>query len=291
MSRIATIGFFDGVHRGHRYLFEQLRRIADERQLKPLIITFEEHPRAVLQADFIPQLLTTPAERKALLELYGEVVMLPFEEVQPLTAAQFMRRLKEEYDVRVILMGYDHRFGSDGLKHPQAYRALGAETGIEVLTMHEYVEGEWHVSSTEIRRALENGNVAVAAELLGRPYSLSGTVVHGRGIGRSLGFPTANIVPENVHKILPRAGVYSVRVTTSGMTQKAAMLNIGTNPTVGNSDLTIEVHIPSFEGDLYGERMEIQFDRFIREERRFNSLQELQEQIKADVDSSLRPDA
>ena len=291
MSRIATIGFFDGVHRGHQYLFEQLRRIADERQLKPLIITFEEHPRAVLQADFIPQLLTTPAERKALLELYGEVVMLPFEEVQPLTAAQFMRRLKEEYDVRVILMGYDHRFGSDGLKHSQAYRALGAETGIEVLTMHEYVEGEWHVSSTEIRRALENGNVAVAAELLGRPYSLSGTVVHGRGIGRSLGFPTANIAPENVHKILPRAGVYSVRVTTSGMTQKAAMLNIGTNPTVGNSDLTIEVHIPSFEGDLYGELMEIQFDRFIREERRFNSLQELQEQIKADVDSSLRPDA
>ena len=291
MSRIATIGFFDGVHRGHQYLFEQLRRIADERQLKPLIITFEEHPRAVLQADFIPQLLTTPAERKALLEQYGEVVMLPFEEVQPLTAAQFMRRLKEEYDVRVILMGYDHRFGSDGLKHSQAYRALGAETGIEVLTMHEYVEGEWHVSSTEIRRALENGNVAVAAELLGRPYSLSGTVVHGRGIGRSLGFPTANIAPENVHKILPRAGVYSVRVTTSGMTQKAAMLNIGTNPTVGNSDLTIEVHIPSFEGDLYGEQMTILFDRFIREERRFNSLQELQEQIKADVDSSLRPDA
>ena len=291
MSRVATIGFFDGVHCGHQYLFEQLRRIADERQLKPLIITFEEHPRAVLQADFIPQLLTTPAERKALLEQYGEVVMLPFEEVQPLTAAQFMRRLKEEYDVRVILMGYDHRFGSDGLKHSQAYRALGAETGIEVLTMHEYVEGEWHVSSTEIRRALENGNVAVAAELLGRPYSLSGTVVHGRGIGRSLGFPTANIAPENVHKILPRAGVYSVRVTTSGMTQKAAMLNIGTNPTVGNSDLTIEVHIPSFEGDLYGEQMTILFDRFIREERRFNSLQELQEQIKADVDSSLRPDA
>ncbi len=291
MSRIATIGFFDGVHRGHQYLFEQLRRIADERQLTPLIVTFEEHPRAVLQADFIPQLLTTPAERKALLELYGEVVMLPFEEVQPLTAAQFMRRLKEEYDVRVILMGYDHRFGSDGLKHSQAYRALGAETGIEVLTMHEYVEGEWHVSSTEIRRALENGNVAVAAELLGRPYSLSGTVVHGRGIGRSLGFPTANIAPENVHKILPRAGVYSVRVTTSGMAQRPAMLNIGTNPTVGNSDLTIEVHIPSFKGDLYGEQMEIQFDRFIREERRFNSLQELQEQIKADVDSSLRPDA
>ena len=291
MSRIATIGFFDGVHRGHQYLFEQLAGIAGEQHLQPLIVTFEQHPRQVLQADFIPQLLTTPAERKALLEQYGEVVMLPFEEVQPLTAAQFMRRLKEEYDVRVILMGYDHRFGSDGLKHPHEYRALGAETGIEVLTMNEYVEGEWHVSSTEIRRALENGNVVVAAELLGRPYELSGTVVHGRGIGRSLGFPTANIAPENTHKILPRAGVYSVRVTTSAMTQRPAMLNIGTNPTVGNETQTIEVHIPSFEGDLYGERMTILFDRFIREEKRFDSLQELQEQIKADVDSSLHRDA
>ena len=265
--------------------------MADEQHRSPLIVTFEQHPREVLQADFIPQLLTTPAERKALLEQYGEVIMLPFEEVQPLTAAQFMRRLKEEYDVQVILMGYDHRFGSDGLKHPHEYRALGAETGIEVLTMNEYVEGEWHVSSTEIRRALENGNVVVAAELLGRPYELSGTVVHGRGIGRSLGFPTANIAPENTHKILPRAGVYSVRVTTSAMTQRPAMLNIGTNPTVGNETLTIEVHIPSFEGDLYGERMTILFDRFIREEKRFDSLQELQEQIKADVDSSLHRDA
>ena len=291
MSRIATIGFFDGVHRGHQYLFDCLRTKAAERGLTPLVVTFEQHPRVVLQADYVPQLLTTPDERRELLSAYGEVAMLPFEAVQPLTAEQFMLRLRAEYDVQVLMMGYDHRFGSDGLKHPQEYRAAGERAGVEVVTMREYIEGEWHVSSTEIRRALENGNVAVANELLGRPYGLSGTVVHGKGIGRSLGFPTANISPDDPHKMLPRAGVYSVLVSTSSMVSRPAMLNIGTNPTIGNSALTIEVHIPSFVGDLYGERMNVLFKRFIREEKKFGSLQELQEQIKADVDSSLRRDA
>ena len=264
--------------------------MADEQHRSPLIVTFEQHPRQVLQADYIPQLLTTPAERKLLLEAYGEVAMLDFNAIRSLTAKQFMELLRSEYDVQVLLMGYDHRFGSDGLKHPQEYRAIGRQTGIEVVTMNEYIEGEWHVSSTEIRRALELGNVTMASELLGRPYSLSGTVVHGKGLGRRLGFPTANIAPEDAHKIVPRAGVYSVEARTAQW-GKPAMLNIGTNPTIGNEDLTIEVHIPGFEGNLYGERMEILFLRFIREERRFASIEELQAQIRADVDSSLHRDA
>ena len=160
MGQIATIGFFDGVHKGHRYLFKQLNEEAAARGLKPLIVTFEEHPRAVLQSDYIPRLLSSKEARKALLSAYGEVLMLPFSEIQPLTAQQFMQRLKEEYGVEVLLMGYDHRFGSDRLKHPQDYRRVGAEIGIEVLTSKEFSEGEWHVSSTEIRAALENGNIA-----------------------------------------------------------------------------------------------------------------------------------
>ena len=115
--------------------------------------------------------------------------MLPFEEIQSLTAADFMTMLRDTYGVSAILMGYDHRFGSDRLRHPQDYRRIGASLGIEVLTLNEYVEGEWHVSSTEIRTALENGNIAVANELLGRPYSLCGTVVHGKALGRTIGFP------------------------------------------------------------------------------------------------------
>ena len=290
MTRIATIGFFDGVHKGHCYLFEHLQSIAFERGLKPLIVTFCFLLCTALQADYVPRLLTTPDERKELLLQYGEALFLPFADIQPLTAAEFMTRLREEYQVSVLLMGYDHRFGSDCLKHPHEYRHVGEQCGIEVLTMGEFTEGEWHVSSTEIRSALETGNIVMANELLGRSYSLSGTVVHGNGIGRSIGFPTANIQPDSAEKIIPKTGVYAVQVRTQQFDWKHAMLNIGTNPTIGNSHQTIEVHIPAYEGDLYGEHMDIRFTRFIREEKHFDSLSDLREQITMDVGSSLRQD-
>ena len=279
MSRVATIGFFDGVHKGHQFLFNRLSAFAEERGLQPLIVTFENHPRAVLQADYIPQLLTTPEERKALLSAYGEVLMLPFETVQPLTAEQFMDKLHTEYDVSVLLMGYDHCFGSDRLRHPHEYHCLGEKTGVEVITLPEFTEGEMHVSSSEIRLALERGNIAVANDLLGRPYSLCGEVVHGKGLGRSLGFPTANIQPDEAHKIIPKAGVYAVEVKGERLKVKG-FCNV-------DPQGVIEVHMPDFKGDLYGQKLEITFLRFLREEKHFSSLQELQEQIKADVDNSL----
>lgn len=284
MKRIATIGFFDGVHKGHQFLFEHLRIIAGERGLAPLIVTFERHPRLALQADYVPQLLTTQDERRALLSAYGEVEMLSFEEIQPLTAAQFMRYLKEQYDVSALLMGYDHRFGSDRLKHPQEYRHAGEQEGIEVFTMSEYMEGEWHVSSTEIRAALENGNIAMANELLGRPYSLKGMVVHGKAIGRTIGFPTANIQPDDSSKIIPKSGVYMVNVHTPMVDDAPAFVNIDQNN-------LIEVHIPSFRGDLYDQHLELRFVRWLREERHFEDLEALREQIKADVDNIRHQDA
>ena len=280
MSKIATIGFFDGVHKGHKFLFNRLSALAKQRGLEPLIVTFESHPRAALQADYIPQLLTTPDERKALLSAYGEVVMLPFEDIQPLTAAQFMQLLHTKYDVAVLVMGYDHRFGSDRLKHPYEYRRIGESLGMEIVTLSEYTEGELHVSSTEIRLALESGNIAVANDLLGRAYSIRGTVVHGKGLGRTIGFPTANIQPLDPHIIIPNAGVYAVDVRAYAFTWTPAMLNIDTNG-------TIEVHIPSFQGDLYGQTLDVRFIRFIREEKQFASLDQLQQQIKADVGNSL----
>lgn len=284
MKRIATIGFFDGVHKGHQFLFEHLRIIAGERGLAPLIVTFERHPRLALQADYVPQLLTTQDERRALLSAYGEVEMLSFEEIQPLTAAQFMRYLKEQYDVSALLMGYDHRFGSDRLKHPQEYRHAGEQEGIEVFTMSEYMEGEWHVSSTEIRAALENGNIAMANELLGRPYSLKGMVVHGKAIGRTIGFPTANIQPDDSSKIIPKSGVYMVNVHTPMVDDAPAFVNIDQNN-------LIEVHIPLFRGDLYDQHLELRFVRWLREERHFEDLEALREQIKADVDNIRHQDA
>ena len=278
---IATIGFFDGVHKGHQFLFEHLQSLASERGLQPLIVTFAEHPRTVLDSDYIPRLLSSLEEREKQLSQYGEVVVLSFADIQPLTAAEFMTRLRDEYHVTTLLMGYDHRFGSDRLKHPQDYRRVGEQCGIEVLTMNEYVEGEWHVSSTEIRAALENGNIAVANELLGHPYTLRGQVVHGKAIGRTLGFPTANIAPMDPLKIIPKAGVYVALVNTPTMDNAPAFVNI-------NKQGLIEAHIPSFKGDLYDQILKIRFLRFLREEKHFDSLEELREQIKADIDSTLR---
>ena len=279
MKRIATIGFFDGVHKGHRYLFKQLNEEAAARGLKPLIVTFEEHPRTVLQSDYIPKLLSTKEERKALLSAYGEVVMLRFSTIRDLTAEQFMIRLKEEYGVEVLLMGYDHRFGSDGLRNPEDYCRVGAKQGIEVLRMEEYQDGTQHVSSTEIRTALEKGDVERAKELLGRPYALFGKVVHGKGLGRTIGFPTANIRLTNPHVITPNAGVYAVEVRGERL-EVRGRCNI-------DSQGVIEVHLLGYKGNLYGQNLTIQFMQFIRKERQFHSLDELQQQIKADVDSSL----
>lgn len=300
MGRIATIGFFDGVHKGHRYLFKQLNEEAAARGLKPLIVTFEEHPRTVLQSDYIPKLLSTKEERKALLSAYGEVVMLRFSTIRDLTAEQFMIRLKEEYGVEVLLMGYDHRFGSDSLRNPEDYCRVGSKQGIEVLRMEEYQDGTQHVSSTEIRTALEKGDVERAKELLGRPYALFGKVVHGKGLGRTIGFPTANIEPEEPNKIIPMAGVYEVKVSGEWSLVNGEWSLVKGEWSLVNGDCslvkgicnvdakgTIEVHIPDYKGDLYDQPLEIQFERFIREERQFHSLDELQQQIKADVDSSL----
>ena len=278
-------------------MFKQLNEEAAARGLKPLIVTFEEHPRTVLQSDYIPKLLSTKEERKALLSAYGEVVMLRFSTIRDLTAEQFMIRLKEEYGVEVLLMGYDHRFGSDGLRNPEDYRRVGSKQGIEVLRMEEYQDGTQHVSSTEIRTALEKGDVERAKELLGRPYALFGKVVHGKGLGRTIGFPTANIEPEEPNKIIPMAGVYEVKV--KGERLKDEGVNELANERVSglgvrgmcniDSQGVIEVHLLGYKGNLYGQNLTIQFMQFIRKERQFHSLDELQEQIKADVDSSLHP--
>ena len=261
--------------------------------MQPLIVTFRQHPRSVLQSDYVPQLLTSTDERLNMLESIAPVEAFDFAAIRELTAAEFMRRLHDEYDVRVLLMGYDHCFGSDRLRHPQDYIRLGEHVGIEVLSAHEFVDGEWHISSTEIRQALLTGNILVANELLGYPYSLSGIVTEGNHIGRTIGFPTANIQPDCPHKLLPKSGVYAVNLQSEIINHKSkiinhkfptlAIANVGTNPTIGNSSVTIEVHIPDFHADLYGQRLTIRFVRFLRDEHKFSSLDALRAQIHADL--------
>lgn len=285
MSKIATIGFFDGVHKGHQFLFAQVCSIAEQEGLQPLIVTFDQHPRAVLQNDYIPQLITSLEERKALLQQYAEVLVLPFGQIQVLTAQQFMSFLKDEYDVQKIVMGYDHRFGSDKLNQIHDYRLVAQSIGMEIIKQGEYIDGEWHVSSTEIRQALLNGNVVVANELLGRGYALNGVVVRGKGIGRTIGFPTANIQPNTPEKIIPKPGVYLVQAQMNTSQWIPAILNIGTNPTIGNNILTIELHIPHFEENLYGKQIQLRFNRFLREEKKFASIEALRRQIQEDIKS------
>lgn len=278
MPAIATIGFFDGVHKGHRYLFEQLRGFAEQYDERALIFTFLQHPRSVLTHD-CPPLLTTTEEREQLLGNYGDVHFFDFAEVQPLTALQFLDYLADRWKVRHLLMGYNHHFGSDGRMSDEQYADIARQVGMKVLRAEPYSENDLRPSSTKIRNLLLQGNIAEANRLLGYPYQLTGRVVHGRMIGRQIGFPTANIMPA-ADKLIPKAGVYKVKVNGD-----VAIVNIGTNPTVGNTHQTIEVHIPGFDGDLYNQTLTLQFIERIRGEQRFASLDELKAQIQTDINA------
>ena len=288
MPKIATIGFFDGVHRGHRFLFAQLKELAHERGLEPLILTFDRHPKGILTG-ICPPMLTTYVERQQLLALHAEVRVLPFSEVQGLTAEQFMRYLQEKEQVEVLLMGYDHRFGSDQLKGFSEYEKVARRVGLHVERAHECLVDSLPVSSTRIRKLLHEGHIKEVNRLLRYDYSLSGVVEHGNGIGAQIGFPTANICLQS-DKLLPIAGVYAASAVLESDTDTspatyAAVVNIGNNPTVGNTHLTIEAHLINYQGDLYGKTITVALREYIRAERKFDSLQKLQEQIRKDIQS------
>ena len=280
MQKIATIGFFDGVHRGHRFLFAQLQEQARLLNLSPAIYTFREHPKQVLTGE-APAMLTTYTEREERLRTYGEVHFLDFAQVRHLTAEQFMRYLHEEQGVDVLLMGYDHHFGSDRLKGFSEYEHVGKQIGLRILRAFECLVDSLPVSSSRIRKLLSAARIDQVNRLLGYTYSISGVVEHGNAIGATLGFPTANI-RLNSYKQLPASGVYAVSANLDGVEYKA-LANIGTNPTVGNDHVSLEVHLLDFQGDLYDKQLTISFLSFLREERRFDSLEELKQQITADI--------
>ncbi len=279
-ARIATIGFFDGVHRGHRFLFAQLKELAHEHDLEPLIFTFDRHPREVLTG-VSPAMLTTSMERQHLLALHAEVRVLDFADVQTLTAEQFMQYLHEQENVDILLMGYDHRFGSDQLKGFSEYEKVARRVGMRVERAHECLVDGLPVSSTRIRKLLHEGQMKEVNRLLGYKYSLSGVVEHGNGIGRQIGFPTANIRIQS-NKLLPMSGVYSAQALVDGKSI-VAIVNVGNNPTIGNDKISVESHLIDFYGNLYSKEVVLNFDLFIRSEKKFASLNELQEQIAKDL--------
>lgn len=283
---VATIGFFDGVHRGHRYLIEQVREVAAARGLASSVITFPVHPRKVMQADYRPELLTSCEEKVALLAETGidYCMMLEFTpEVARLSAKQFMQILKERYRIQVLVVGYDHRFGHNRSEGFEDYVRYGQEMGMEVLLAHAYSSDEnITVSSSMIRHFLQQGNVSSAAECLSYNFFLEGTVVGGYRVGRKIGFPTANLRVNDPDKIIPADGVYAVYVFLDGV-RYGGMLSIGYRPTLANgTDRSIEVNIFHFNADIYNQPMRISFVRYMRPELKFDSVEELIARIRQD---------
>ena len=288
---VATIGFFDGVHLGHRHLIQQVKLAASQNGWQSSIITFPVHPRQVIQSDYQPQLLSSTNEKIELLGTTGvdNCILLPFtKELSMLTAREFMQLLYDNYKVRMLVIGYDHRFGHNRAEAFEDYCRYGRELGIHIMQATAYTQEQDKVSSSAIRRALLSGDVMTAKKHLGYNYFLEGTVVGGYQVGRKIGFPTANLRVDFPNKLIPSIGVYAVRVHVAGQQWKG-MLSIGYRPTLNNgNDLSIEVHILDFEGDIYHQKMRLEFIEFLRPEIKFDSIDELVLQMHKDKEETTK---
>lgn len=288
IGKVATIGFFDGVHLGHNYLLERLKSEAQQKSMQSMVVTFGNHPRLFFDPNCGLRQLTLSEEKIDLLKQKGvdEVVMLQFDaQLSRLTSREFMQLLVEQYEIKVLLMGYDHRFGSDRATLFDEYVEYGKQLGLEVKRCDGFSESEVMVSSSKVRRALELWDIPLANKLLGYKYFIKGRVVEGQKIGRKIGFPTANLEVDSL-KLIPSDGVYVVEVIVKKEVYKG-ILNIGIRPTVDGDKRTIEVHIIGYEGaELYSEKLELRFLRFLRHEQRFSSLEDLREQIRKDFNKA-----
>jgi len=284
---VATIGFFDGIHSGHCFLLREMRKVAKERGLPCAVITFPVHPRVVLHADFQPQLLNSFDEKMALFEKTGidYVIIMDFTpELAALTARDFISNvLVPEWNVQTLFIGYDHRFGRRQTEEIEQYITDGKDFGLEVIKASSFhSDNGLVVSSSVIRRLIEAGDVAEASRLLGYPYRLKGHVVNGQQVGRQLGFPTANIAVDEKFKVIPRSGSYAAKIIIDDVKYNG-MVYIGSRPTISADDtLHIEAHIFDFSEDIYNKSIIVEFVDFIREDRRFDSLDELREQMEQD---------
>lgn len=289
---IATIGTFDGLHLGHQALLDELRRTAIDLGMKPSVVTFDPVPSVVLAPEKTLPQITSTSERVALLRNLGfdNLILLSFNEhLVALSAEEFMLLLKEKYDVQALLLGYDHHFGKGAKLQFEDYRSIGEKLGLRVLQAKPLERHGVAVSSSRIRTYLLEGKVQEANELLGRPYTIAGQVVGGLQIGRSLGYPTANIKPNDIHKLIPADGVYAVRVwldkCSCGEKRNCydGMLYIGDRPTLGGGlARTIEVNIFDLSANLYAVGIKIEFIAYVRANQRFSSLEALQAQIARD---------
>ena len=284
-----TIGFFDGVHKGHLFLIEKVKKYAQEKAIAAGVVTFDRHPREVLTDGYQPEMLSTLDERLERLAMTGidYCFVVPFnQETAALTAHEFMENvLHNQFHVQQLVIGYDHRFGHNRSEKFDDYVRYGEEMGMEVVGCDAFVMNQIHISSSAIRRYLSQGNIEQAEQCLGYPYTLSGQVVRGEQKGRKMGFPTANLDIEGQRKLIPQQGAYAVRVKIEGEdSERLGMMNIGHRPTFGNKPTTIEVHILDFDGNLYGQRLTISFMHYLRNEHQYDSPEHLAEQLRKDCE-------
>jgi len=284
---VATIGFFDGVHLGHQFLINRLAEMAKQENLESMVITFDCHPRQVLQSNYQPRMLSTLEEKLEKLEKTASdhIVVLHFDKaLAQLTSKQFMESiLRDRLNVCKLMMGYDNRFGHNRTETFDDYVLFGKEIGIEVCKNTALSMGNFNVSSSVIRQFIETGNMEEATRCLGIPYSLSGKIVGGYQNGRKLGYPTANIDIRKTDKLLPAMGVYAVQVRIENNEKiYGGMLNIGTRPTFNGSDLSVEVYIFDFSGNLYDRTIKVFFMSRVRSDRIFPTLEALAEQLQLD---------
>ena len=286
-NTVVTIGTFDGVHIGHQKI---VNRLVNHAELDSVILTYFPHPRMVLQQDNTIKLLHTIEEKTSVLNQLGldHLVIHPFtKEFSRLTAQQFVEDiLVNQLKAKKIIIGYDHRFGRNRTADISTLKDFGEQYGFVVEEITKQDVDDVAVSSTKIRTALQKGHIEKANAFLGQPYMLTGTIVRGKGIGKTLGYPTANIQIEEAYKLIPKNGVYIVKTNFKGITY-FGMMNIGTNPTVGGKSQTIETYFFNMDTDLYGSKMTIQMLKRIRDEKKFASVDQLIEAMQNDEKISI----
>ena len=278
-----ALGFFDGVHTAHRAIIETAVRKAEMRGLRPVVLTFDKAPSEVLFGS-APPYITTLEEKERLINDLGAQMCLMHtsRSLLSMTAEEFAEKiLVQEYNAAEVTCGFNYRFGSEGCGDTQLLTKLGKRFGFNVTVVGERISGGETVSSSRIRTLISSGRIEEANILLGRSFSISGTVEHGKRLGRTIGFPTANVYPQS-GALLPMSGVYETVVEINGE-RLSAITNTGTNPTVGKETLRTETYIPSAEVDLYGKRITVEFVRFVRPEKKFSDLEALKRQIREDL--------
>ncbi len=287
---ILTLGTFDGVHIGHKKILEKVTQNTIEETTESLVLTFFPHPRMVLEDKSEMKLLNTLSEKIGLLEKSGleNLVIHPFDEkFSQLTAHEFVKTvLVDQFNIKKIIIGYDHRFGKNRTANFDDLVAFGKQYDFEVEQISAQEIETVSVSSTKIRKALDEGNMKKANEYLGYDYFLTGIIIKGKQIGRTIGFPTANLKIEEDYKLIPRNGVYIIKSELNRKTVFGIM-NIGFNPTVEGQNLSVEIHYLDFNDDLYGQKISVSLIHFVRAEEYFESVSLLKEQLEKDKNTAL----